>query len=188
MEECKHWHEEVQAQVAGEEPGRAAESLQLKKYAKLLCAKCGWPNCQCRACAQTLGHGNAKEKHKCWLAEYGPHPLSVHSDPITNKRVNAEWQHLRSAAWHQLGTKHLRVQWDGKRKGYKLESAMKKRKHEEEEPVGEEAAEAEEKGEEAAGEEAQEAEETGKEAEEAGEVEEKQEEEEAPCVGISSSM
>ena len=55
----------------------AAKQVSLQAAHNILCQRCGFPNCSCAACTQSLGKGNAKEKHQCWLHQYGAHPKCV---------------------------------------------------------------------------------------------------------------
>ena len=155
-----------------------AESL-MEKFSPLLCQRCGYPNCLCRACGQTVQEVHSNSQHQCWLKEYGAHPLTKHSDPITSNRVSKDWQVYRNAAWdqvHKLPTQ-VKVVWDGKRKAYFLDmqDGIKRRKQAQEEASEDEAGEAKEKGGETAGAEAGQA---PKEAEGPGQQQENQGEDE----------
>ena len=96
------------------------EKALAEKYQKWMCLKCGFPNCKCPACAQSIAKGNAKMKHTCWLSSYGRGPMSV-ADPITNKRVPPECSEARDKAWHRMDDS-IQVRWNGK--SYHLEVAM----------------------------------------------------------------
>ena len=91
---------------AGYQKGRISQLLRpLKEFAEAttpeasFCQRCGFPGCKCKACKQSKGKANAKQKHICWLSHYGPHPYTVSKDPIHNKRVPDTWVEARKAAW-----------------------------------------------------------------------------------------
>ena len=92
----------------------------LEKHTKDLCQRCGFPDCKCDACSQSLGTGHSKQKHTCWLPHYGPHPYTVGQDPILNRRVPRQWVEARQGAWAELAW-NLEVLWDGEAKSYHLE-------------------------------------------------------------------
>ena len=91
----------------------------LEKHTKVLCQRCGFPDCKCHACSQSLGTGHSKQKHTCWLLHYGPHPYTVGQDPILNRRVPRQWVEARQEAWAELAW-DLEVHWDGSAKSYHL--------------------------------------------------------------------
>ena len=87
----------------------------------ILCQRCGFPNCSCAACTQSMGKGSAKEKHQCWLHHYGAHPKTILEDPINNKRVPEDWVEARKKAWAEIAM-DVELQWDGRSKSYHLVS------------------------------------------------------------------
>ena len=91
----------------------------LEKGAKVLCQKCGFPDCTCQACTQSMGKGRARERHQCWLHLYGAHPKTVNQDPIHNQRVPQFWVEARKQAWANIGM-DLELHWDGSSKSYYL--------------------------------------------------------------------
>ena len=93
----------------------------LEKGAKVLCQKCGFPNCLCQACIQSMGKARARERHQCWLYHYGAHPKTVSEDPIHNQRVPKVWVEARERAWAEIAI-DLELQWDGRSKSYYLSS------------------------------------------------------------------
>ena len=124
----------------------AAKQVSLQAAHNILCQRCGFPNCSCAACTQSLGKGNAKEKHQCWLHQYGAHPKSVKQDPIHNQRVSQMWVEAREEAWAEISM-DLDLHWDGISKSYYLAySRQSKRQKVAQEAAGPEAAGAEEAG------------------------------------------
>lgn len=113
------------AAAANEKFDAACHEVLVKKYSRVLCRICGFPNCACRGCAErdkikqlrarlqpqegqaaAAAKTTAKSPHECW--KHGLEGKPGKTDPIEKK---LECKQQREDAWAELGCT-LALKWE----------------------------------------------------------------------------